>query len=78
MTNGGLRQWHVSGSNGSIAAYILDGNGYMWYSGYNGYGNAGGTDTTPPQGGWVKSLLILEVILLIFGIFGGMATILHG
>ena len=54
-TNGGLRQWHVSGSNGSIAAYILDGNGYMWHSGYNGYGNAGGTDTTNHQGGWVKS-----------------------
>jgi hypothetical protein len=43
--NGGVLKFSMSGtSSGSF--HILDGNGYMWHAGYNGYGTALNATTT--------------------------------
>ena len=58
VANAGIKVFVVAGYNTNTCAYILDGNGYIWHSGYNGYGQAMGTDTTNHQAGWVKSLAV--------------------
>lgn len=54
--NGGIKQFCVAGYSSNTCAYILDGNGYIWHAGYNGYGQAMGPDTTNHQAGFIKSL----------------------
>ena len=50
----GMACWQVSGYSSNTSLWVLDKNGYLWHSGYNGYGNAGGSDTTNHHDGWVK------------------------
>ena len=37
--NGGIAVWQADSYSSNSAFYILDGNGYIWATGYNGYGN---------------------------------------
>jgi hypothetical protein len=45
--NGGVIKFQaVASSSGDSSLYILDGSGYMWHAGYNGYGQGISADTT--------------------------------
>ena len=46
VANNGIACWQIAGYSSNQCVYILDGNGFVWHGGYNGYGNAGGSDTT--------------------------------
>jgi len=43
--NSGILKWQVCGDASSASLYILDGAGYMWHAGYNGYGQGISADT---------------------------------
>ncbi len=45
-SNGGIVKWQVVGDSSNASFFLLDGAGYMWHAGYNGYGQAGTADTT--------------------------------
>lgn len=48
VTAGGILKFAMSGSS-SGSFHVLDGNGYMWHAGYNGYGTALNASTTNNQ-----------------------------
>jgi len=41
LANNGIRKWQYTGESGSGVLMILDGNGFIWHCGYNGFGQAG-------------------------------------
>jgi len=68
LANNGIVKWQVIGHNGSQAFMILDGNGFLWHTGYNGTGTAanGGTSnnlqltkTTSTPGGSITDFWLL-------------------
>jgi hypothetical protein len=46
VTNGGIRKFAAVGQGSLCSFHLLDGNGYMWHTGYNGYGTAINGSTT--------------------------------
>ena len=46
ITNGGIRKFAAVGQGSLCSFHLLDGNGYMWHTGYNGYGVAINGSTT--------------------------------
>ena len=44
--NGGIAVWQCNSHSSNSNFSILDGNGYIWATGYNGYGNFVDNSTT--------------------------------
>ena len=44
--NGGIAVWQGDAHSSNSAFYVLDGNGFIWATGYNGYGNFVDNSTT--------------------------------
>lgn len=40
VANGGIACWQMAGYGGNSTFMLLDGNGFLWHCGYNGYGQA--------------------------------------
>ena len=49
VANNGISCWQIAGYSSNQSVWVLDGNGFIWHGGYNGYGNSGGSDTTNHQ-----------------------------
>ncbi|NDB78573.1 hypothetical protein EB155_01795, partial [archaeon] len=46
VANGGIACWQMAGYGGNATFMLLDGNGFLWHCGYNGYGQAGDGTTS--------------------------------